>query len=62
MSLGDLTWCGMDWIVTALDSDQWKALVNMIMKLRVPRNAGYFLSSRTTDYLSNKAHLHAVSS
>jgi hypothetical protein len=25
-----------DWIHPAQDSDQWKALVNMAMKLRVP--------------------------
>jgi hypothetical protein len=29
-------WDGMDWIVLAQDRDQWLALVNMAMNLRVP--------------------------
>jgi hypothetical protein len=28
-----------------LDRDQWRALVNMVTKLRVPLNAGKFLNS-----------------
>jgi hypothetical protein len=27
---------GMDWIDLAQDRDQWKALVNMVVNLRVP--------------------------
>jgi hypothetical protein len=27
---------GMDWIDLAEDMDQWRALVNTVMKLRVP--------------------------
>jgi hypothetical protein len=30
----------MDWIDLALDSDQWRALVNMVMNFQVPLNAG----------------------
>jgi hypothetical protein len=29
-------WDGMDWIILAQDRDQWKALVNTVMNLRVP--------------------------
>jgi hypothetical protein len=35
----------MDWIDLAQDRDQWKVLVNMVMNLQVPKNAGKFLSS-----------------
>jgi hypothetical protein len=28
--------CGIDWIVLAQDRDQWRALLNMVMNLRVP--------------------------
>jgi hypothetical protein len=31
-----LGWSGMDWIDVAEDRDQWRALVNMVMNLRVP--------------------------
>jgi hypothetical protein len=36
---------GMDWIDLALDRDQWRAPVNTVMNLRIPQNAGKFLSS-----------------
>jgi hypothetical protein len=29
-------WCGVDWVGLAQDSDQWRALVNTVMNLRVP--------------------------
>jgi hypothetical protein len=29
-------WYGLDWIDLAQDGDQWRALVNTVMKLRVP--------------------------
>jgi hypothetical protein len=36
MDLREIGWDGMDWIHVAQDRDQWRALVNTIMKLRVP--------------------------
>jgi hypothetical protein len=51
----------MDWIDLAQDSDQWRALVNTVMKLRVPLNVGKFLSSCTTGGLSRRAQLQEVS-
>jgi hypothetical protein len=34
--LREIGWGGMDWIDLAQDRDQWKALVNTVMNLRVP--------------------------
>jgi hypothetical protein len=36
MDLMEIGWDGMDWIELAQDKDQWRALVNTVMKLRVP--------------------------
>jgi hypothetical protein len=36
IDLGEIRWDGMDWIVLAEDRDQWRALVNTIMNLRIP--------------------------
>jgi hypothetical protein len=34
--LGEIGWDGMVWTDLAQDRDQWKALVNTVMNLRVP--------------------------
>jgi hypothetical protein len=34
--LREIGWDGMDWVDVAQDWDQWRALVNMVMNLRVP--------------------------
>jgi hypothetical protein len=36
MDLREIGWDGMDWINLVLDRDQWRALVYMVMYLRVP--------------------------
>jgi hypothetical protein len=36
MDLREIVWGGMDWIDLAQDREQWRSLVNMVMKLRVP--------------------------
>jgi hypothetical protein len=35
MDLGKIGWDGRDWIELAQDIDQWMALVNTVMNLRV---------------------------
>jgi hypothetical protein len=37
----------MDWIDLAQDRDQWRVLVSTVMNIRVPENAGNFLSNLT---------------
>jgi hypothetical protein len=36
IDLGEIGWDGMDWIDLAQDRDQWRALVNTALKIRVP--------------------------
>jgi hypothetical protein len=57
MLLGEIGWDGMDWIDLAQDMDQWRALVNTVMNIRVPWNAGKFLSGCTTGSFSRRAQL-----
>jgi hypothetical protein len=45
MDLQEVGWGGMDWIDMAQDRNRWRALVSAVMKLRVPQNAGDFLTS-----------------
>jgi hypothetical protein len=36
MNLREVGWGGMDWINLIQDKDRWRALVNAVMKVRVP--------------------------
>jgi hypothetical protein len=36
MDFREVGWGGTDWIVLAQDRGKWKALVNMVINLRVP--------------------------
>jgi hypothetical protein len=44
MDLSETGWSGMDWNELTQDRDQWRALVNTVMNLQVPQNAGKFLT------------------
>jgi hypothetical protein len=43
MELGETGWGGMDWSYLPQDSDQWRALVNMVMNFQIKKNIGKFL-------------------
>jgi hypothetical protein len=43
MDLNERGYENVDWVHLAQDKDQWQALVNTVMSLRVPWNAGNFL-------------------
>jgi hypothetical protein len=57
MDLREMGWDGMDWIDLFQERDQWRALVNKVMNLRVPQNAGKFLRSYTIGSFSISAQL-----
>jgi hypothetical protein len=60
MYLPEVGWCGVDWIGVDQDRDKRRALVNAIMNLPVPQNAGKPPRGYSTSGLSSSAHLHVV--
>jgi hypothetical protein len=61
MDLGEVGWGDVDWIGLAQDRNRWRALVNSVLNLRVPWNAGKLSSGLTSDGFSSSAQLHRVS-
>jgi hypothetical protein len=61
MYLGEVEWGDVDWIGLAKDKNRWRALVNSVLNLRVPWNAGKLSSGLTFSDLSSSAQLHIVS-
>ena len=54
--------CGyIDWIGLGQDRDRWRTLVNAVMNLRVPCNAGNFLTSFRLVSCSRRTLHHGVS-
>jgi hypothetical protein len=45
MDLREIGWEVVDWIRLTQDRDQWRAVVNTVMNLRVPEKMGNFLTS-----------------
>jgi hypothetical protein len=58
MDLGEVGWGDVDWIRLAEDRNRWRALVNSVLNLRVPRNVGKLSSGLTSSGLSSSAQLH----
>ena len=52
---------GMEWIDLAQDRDRCRALVYVVMNLRVPQNSGNFLTSGELSTFSRRKLLHGVS-
>jgi hypothetical protein len=48
MDLGEVGWDDVDWIGLALDRNRRRALVNSVLNLRDPQNAGKLSSGYTT--------------
>jgi hypothetical protein len=61
MDLGEVGWGDVSWIGMAQDRNRWRALMNSVFNLRVPRNAGKLSSGLTSSGLSGSAQLHSVS-
>ena len=54
--------CGyMDWIGLTQDRDRWQTLLSAVMNLRVPTNAGNFLTSCKPVSCSRRTLHHGVS-
>jgi hypothetical protein len=57
MDLGEVGWGNVDWIGLAKDRNRWRALVNSVLNLWVPLNAGKLSSGLASSSLSSSAQL-----
>jgi hypothetical protein len=61
MDIVEMGWGDVDWIGLAQDRDRWRALVNLVLDLRVPQNAGKLSSGYIIGGLSSGSQFHRVS-
>jgi hypothetical protein len=54
-------WGDVDWIGLAKDKNRWRAVVNSVLNLRVPWNAGKLSSDLASSGLSSSAQLPRIS-
>jgi hypothetical protein len=52
---------GTDWVDLAVDRVRWRAVLNVLMNLRVLQNVGNILTSRGPGSLSGRILLHGDS-
>jgi hypothetical protein len=57
IDLREIGWHGVDWIDVAQDREQWRALVNTVLKFRVLQIAGKVFSGCTIGGSSRRAQL-----
>jgi hypothetical protein len=60
MDLGEVGWGDVDWIGLVHDRDKWRALVNAVTNLRVPKNSGKVSSGFVTSGLLSSGQFHRV--
>jgi hypothetical protein len=61
MDLGEVGRGDLDWIGLAQDRNRWRAVVNSVLKIRVPLNAVKLSIGLTPSGLSSGDRLHVVS-
>jgi hypothetical protein len=61
MDLGEMGWGDVDWIGLAQDRNRWRVVVNSVLNLRVPWNAGKLSSGLTSRGFLSSAQLHRAS-
>jgi hypothetical protein len=61
MDLGEVGWGDVDWVGLAQDRNRWRAVVNSVLNLWVPCNAGKLSSGLTSSGFSSSAQLHRIS-